>query len=172
MFLLYSFPSCWIIFMERVTRFKLFAIFVSDVALGHEHHSQKLQMLFPSTPNGTSEAPRSVQERPGRAPRESKNHPPRTLRGPLGVQKASWGGIGSLGAPLFWNPQGQYYLMFLIFPELLFSRLFSLLFCLLSQLSFICCLFYSLLSVSSLFSFGSSSPPKSLKSKESVPRLV
>ena len=140
-------PQKHSIFIERVIRFKLFAIFVSDAALGHENHPKKLQMLFPSTPNGTPEEPRSVQERPGRAPRASKNHPPRALRGPLGVQKASWGGIGSLGAS-FWSPQGQFYLIVPTFPELLFSRLFSLLFCLLSLFSLICYPFYRLFSLS------------------------
>ena len=140
-------PQKHSIFIKRVIRFKLFAIFVSDAALGHENHPKKLQMLFPSTPNGTPEEPRSVQERPGRAPRDSKNHSLRALRAPLGVQKASWGGIGSLGAS-FWSPQGQFYLIFPTLPELLFSRLFSLLFCLLSLFSLICYPFYRLFSLS------------------------
>ena len=133
--------------MEKVIRFKILVIFVSDATLGHETHLEELQMLFPSTPNGSPEEARSVQVRPGRAPRASKNHSPRALRGPLGVQKVSWGGIGSLGAS-FWSPQGQFYLIFPTFPELLFSRLFSLLFCLLSLFFLICYPFYRLFSLS------------------------
>ena len=44
----------------------------------------------------------------------------------MGVQKVSWGGLGSLGAS-FWSPQGWFYLFFLTFPDLLFSLLVSLL---------------------------------------------
>ena len=40
----------------------------------------------------------------------------------MGVQKVSWGGFGSLGAS-FWSPQGQFYLVFLTFPNVLFSLL-------------------------------------------------
>ena len=72
---------------------------------------------------------RSAQERPGRAPRASQNHPWGALRGPLVVQKVSWDGFGSLG-PSFVSPQGLFSLIILTFPEPLFSLLFlcSLLF--------------------------------------------
>ena len=88
-----------------------------------------LQMTPPTTPQGPPEEPRSAQERPGRAPRASQNHPWGALRGPLGVQKVSWDGSGSLG-PSFLSPQGLFSLIILTFPEPLFSLLFlcSLLF--------------------------------------------
>ena len=108
--------------MERVIKFKLFAIFASDAALGPQNHPKTLQISPPSLPKGTPEEPRSAQERPRRAPRASQNHPQRALRVPLGVQKVSWGGFGSLGAS-FWSPQGQFYLVFLTFPNVLFSLL-------------------------------------------------
>ena len=120
-------PQKHSIFIERVIKFQLLAIFVVEATLGHETHLKKLQMLCPSTPNGTPEEPRSAQERPGRVPKASQNHPPRALWGPLGVQKASRGGFGSLRAS-FWTPKDQFYLIFPTFPELRFSRLFSLLF--------------------------------------------
>ena len=123
-------PQKHSIFIERVIKFQLLAIFVVEATLGHETHLKKLQMLCPSTPNGTPEEPRSAQERPGRVPRASKNHPPRALRGPLGIQKVSRGGFGSPGAS-FWSSQGQLYSIVRTFPELLFSRLFCLLFSLL-----------------------------------------
>ena len=103
-------PQKHTIFIERVIKFQLLAIFVVEATLGHETHLKKLQMLCPSTPNGTPEEPRSAQERPGRVPKASQNHPPRALWGPLGVQKASRGGLGSLGAS-FWTPKGQFYLI-------------------------------------------------------------
>ena len=86
-------------------------------------------MTPPTTPKGTPEEPRSAQERPGRAPRASQNHPWGALRGPLGVQKVSWDGFGSLGAS-FLSPQGSFSLIILTSPEPLFSLLFlcSLLF--------------------------------------------
>ena len=59
----------------------------------------------PSHPKGTPEEPRSAQDRPRRGPRASHNHHRSALRGPLGVQKVSRGGFGSLGA-LFWSLQG------------------------------------------------------------------
>ena len=46
-----------------------------------------------------------AQERPRKVPRATQNLPQRALRGPLGVQKVSWGGFGSLGAS-FWSPEG------------------------------------------------------------------
>ena len=128
------------IFIQRVIKFQLLAIFVVEATFGHETHLKKLQMLCPSTPNGTPEEPRSAQESPRRAPRASRNHPQRALRVPLGVQKVSWSGFGSLGAS-FWSPQGQFYLVFPTFPNVLFS--------LLSLFSHIC---YMFILSSSLFS--------------------
>ena len=93
-----------------------------DTALGPKNHPKTFQISPPSPPKGTLEEPRSAQERPRRAPRASQNHPQRALRVPLGVQKVSWGGFGSLGAS-FWSPQGQFYLLFLTFPNVLFSLL-------------------------------------------------
>ena len=86
-------------------------------------------MTPPSTPQGPPEEPRSAQERPRRAPRASQNHPWGALRGPLGVQKVSWDGFGSLG-PSFVDPQGLFFPIILTFPKPLFSLLFlcSLLF--------------------------------------------
>ena len=147
------------IFIERVVEFKLFASFASDAAWGHEIHPQRLQITPPGRPKGTPEEPRSAQESPRRAPRASRNHPQRALRVPLGVQKVSWAGFGSLGAS-FWSPQGEFYLVFLTFPNVIFS--------LLSLFSYICYyvhpLFFSLFSspfslLASLFAllFGQSS---------------
>ena len=110
-------------FIKRVSKFKLFAIFASDTAWGHENQPKMLQMTPPSTPQGPPEEPRSAQERPGRAPRASQNHPWGALRGPLGVQKASWDDFGSLG-PSFLSPQGLFPLSIPTFPEPLFSLLF------------------------------------------------
>ena len=90
--------------------------------MGHEHPPKTLPISRPNAPKGTPEEPRSAQERPRRAPRASQNHPQRALRVPLGVQKVSWGGFGSLGAS-FWSPQGQFYLVFLTFPNVIFSLL-------------------------------------------------
>ena len=115
-------PQKHSIFIERVIKFKLFASFASDAALGHEIHPQRLQITLPRRPKGTPEEPRSAQESPRRAPRASRNHPQRALRVPLGVQKVSWGGFGSLGAS-FRSHQGQFYLLFLTFPNVLFSLL-------------------------------------------------
>ena len=117
------------IFIETVIKFKLFAILSSDTAREHEHQPKKLQITHTSTPKGIPEEPRSAQERPGRAPRASPNHSQSALRGPLGVQKVSWGGVGSLGAS-FLSPQNMFFLIILTFPEPLFSLLFlcSLLF--------------------------------------------
>ena len=98
-------PQKHSIFIERVVEFKLFASFASDAALGHEIHPQRLKITPPGRPKGTPEEPRSAQESPRRAPRASRNHPQRALRVPLGVQKVSWGGFGSLRAS-FWSPQG------------------------------------------------------------------
>ena len=115
-------PQKHSIFIEKVSKFKLVAIFALDAALGPKNHPKTLQISPPSPPKGTPEEPRSAQERPRRAPRASQNHPQRALRVPLGVQKVSWGGFGSLGAS-FWSPQGQFYLLFLTFPNVLFSLL-------------------------------------------------
>ena len=125
-------------------------------------------MLFPSTPDGTPEEPRSVQERPGRAPRASKNHPPRALGGPLGIQKVSRRGVGSPGASC-WSSQEQFYLIFHTFPELLFSRLLSLfssvfflsslLYAILFTVSSLCLIALFLLILSSPFSRLSRDPP-------------
>ena len=92
-------------FSLRDRQFKLVAIFALDAALGPKNHPKTLQISPPSPPKGTPEEPRSAQERPRRAPRASQNHPQRPLRVPLGVQKVSWGGFGSLGAS-FWSPRG------------------------------------------------------------------
>ena len=92
------------IFIERVIKFKLFAIFSSQTAWEHENHPPKLQIARPSTPKGIPEEPRSAQEHPGRAPRASQNHPWIAWRAPLSVQEVSWGGFGSLGAS-FWSPR-------------------------------------------------------------------
>ena len=62
-------------FVEKVIKFKLITIFGSDAAWGHENHSKTSQMLVPSTPKGTPEEPRSVRDRPRRAPRASPSHP-------------------------------------------------------------------------------------------------
>ena len=140
---------------ESVINIKLVAIFSSDTAREHTNKPKQHTNTHPSTPKGIPEEPRSAQERPGRAPRASKNHPQSALRAPLGVQKVSWGGFGSLGAS-FWNPQGYFYLFFTTFPELLFSLLFSLL----SLFPHVCYYFHPLFSllcalVSLLFSLFS-----------------
>ena len=163
----------------RVGGFKLLAIFALDAALGPQNHPKTLQISPPSPPKGTPEEPRSAQERPRRAPRASQNHPQRALRVPLGVQKVSWAGFGSLGAS-FWSPQGQFYLVFLTFPNVIFS--------LLSLFSHICYyvhpLFFSLFSspfslLASLFAllFGLSNGSLLLKcyahpAGPSVPRVL
>ena len=110
------------IFIERVIKFKLFASFALDAALGPQNHPKTFQISPQSLPKDTPEEPRSAQERPRRAPRASRNHPQRALRVPLGVQKVSWGGFGSLGAS-FRSHQGQFYLLFLTFPNVLYSLL-------------------------------------------------
>jgi len=92
-------------FMQRIIKFKLVAIFASDAAWGLKNHPKTGYMTRPSTPKGAPEQPRSAQERPGRASRACQNHTRRALRGPLGVQKVSWGGFGSLGVS-FWSPLG------------------------------------------------------------------
>ena len=82
----------------------------------------KNKIVPPSTPKGTPEESRSAQERPGKAPRPSQNHPRSALRGPLGVQQfLGW----------CWGPRG----LILKAPEhvlhnlsYLFAPLFSLLF--------------------------------------------
>ena len=56
----------------------------------------------------------------------------------MGVQKVSWGGFRSLGAS-FSSPQGKFYLVFLAFPNVLFS--------LLSFFSRICVYFHPLFSL-------------------------
>ena len=89
----------------KVIKFKLFAIFASDIVWGLEHHPKTLQNTHPGPPKGIPEEPRSAQESPRRAPRASRKHPQRALRVPLGGQKVSWGGFGSLRAS-FWSPQG------------------------------------------------------------------
>ena len=161
-------------FIKRVSKFKLCAIFASDTAWGHENQPKMLQMTPPSTPQGPPEEPRSAQERPRRAPRASQNHPQRALRVPLGVQKVSWGGFGSLGAS-FWSPQGQFYLLFLTFPNVLFS--------LLSLFSHICYyahpLFFSLFSspfslLASLFAllFGQSSGAAAFAKRTGIRRAA
>ena len=125
-------PQKHSMFIEKVIKFKLFAIFASDTAWGHENQPQTVEMTSPSTPKGPPEEPRSAQERSG-APQESPTSLPKPplkqSEGPLGVQTASWGGLGSLGAS-FLSPQGLFFLMILTFPEPLFSLLFlcSLLF--------------------------------------------
>ena len=53
-------PQKHSVFIEKVIKFKLFAIFASEATLGHEHHAQTLQMLRQSIPNGTPEEPRSA----------------------------------------------------------------------------------------------------------------
>ena len=81
------------------------------------------------TPKHPKRSPRGDQERSGAPRRAYQNHPWSGLRGPLGVQKVSWGGLGSLGASIL-SPQNLFFLIILTFPEPLFSLLFlcSLLF--------------------------------------------
>ena len=95
------------IFIESVSKFKLFASFALDAALGPKNHPKTFQISPPSPPKGTPEEPRSAQERPRRAPRASQNHPQRALRGPLGVQKVSWVVLGASG-PQFGAPKTSF----------------------------------------------------------------
>ena len=148
-------PQKHSIFIEMVIKFKLFASFAFGIAWGQENQPKTVQITPPGRPKGPPEEPRSAQESPRRAPRASRNHPQRALRVPLGVQKVSWGGFGSLRAS-FWSPQGYFYLFFITFPDLLFSLLFSLL----SLFPHVCYYFHPLFSllcalVSLLFSLFS-----------------
>ena len=93
------------IFIKKVAKFKLVASFAFGIAWGQENQPKTVQITPPGRPKGPPEEPRSAQESPRRAPRASRNHPQRALRVPLGVQKVSWGGFGSLRAS-FWSPQG------------------------------------------------------------------
>ena len=109
-------------------------------------------MTPPGIPKGTPEELRSAEGGPRRAPRPSQNHAQSALGEPWRVRKLSWGGFLRLGAS-FWSPQGQFYLLFLTFPNVLFS--------LLSLFSRICLYFHPLVSllsalVSLLFSLFSS----------------
>ena len=93
------------IFIERVIKFKLFAIFSSDAAWENGNNRKKVEIAHPSPPKAIPEQPGSAQEPPGRAPRASQNHPRSARRAPLSVQEVSWGGFRSLEAS-FWSPQG------------------------------------------------------------------
>ena len=167
-------PQKHSIFIKKVIKFKLVAIFASDAAWGLKHHLKTGYVTRPSTPKGAPEQPRSAQERPRRAPRASQNHPQRALRVPLGIQKVSWAGFGNLGAS-FWSPQGQFYLVFLTFPNVIFS--------LLSLFSHICYyvhpLFFSLFSspfslLASLFAllFGQSSGAAAFAKRTGIRRAA
>jgi hypothetical protein len=99
-------PQKHSIFIERVIKFQLLAIFVVEATLGHETHLKKLQMLCPSTPNGTPEEPRSAQERPGRVPKASQTPPPESTLGTLGRPKSFKGWFWE-SRGLILDPQGS-----------------------------------------------------------------
>ena len=110
--ILASFWSPWDLkniafFIERVSKFKLVAIFALDAALGPQNHPKTLQISVPSPPKGTPEEPRSAQERPRRDPKPPKTTP-RELSGYPWASKNSPGVVLGASGPHFGAPRASF----------------------------------------------------------------